>query len=47
MNYCNFCGKYTDVTTITLPAKYQSEQHEERIVVDLCERCTQELEQAA
>jgi hypothetical protein len=78
MNHCNFCGRYDDTTTITLPDKYQrterktltftavnisnnftitlsrypgetprTEQQEERIVVDLCERCTNELEQDA
>jgi hypothetical protein len=48
MNYCNFCGRYDDTTTITLPDKYQpQQQQQERIVVDLCERCTNELEQDA
>jgi hypothetical protein len=43
MNWCNFCGRYDDTTAITLPDKYQPDQQEERIVVDLCERCTNEL----
>lgn len=78
MNHCNFCGRYADTITITLPDKYQrteqetlsftdvnitnnftvslvgypgetprTDQQEERIVVDLCERCTNELRQDA
>jgi hypothetical protein len=48
MNYCNFCGRYDDTTAITLPDKYQpDQQQEERIVVDLCERCTNEVEHEA
>jgi hypothetical protein len=46
MNWCNFCGRYDDVVTITLPDKYQrtDQQQEDRIVVDLCKRCKHEVE---